>query len=718
MTTSSDPDRSVAMASQDDRWSTLPWWRRPRRISRQVAGALVATALLGVVTFGGLNYVAARDLLVDGAIAQLTAVGWSRAEAIDAGAARLTADVSAVAADPAVATALTRLTEAFDGLGDRELDDDQRAELEAWYQEQAVDPLNDAGLGPYSVTDLFPSTAAAQWLQYHYTLRAVDDPPPVDAGDGSEYSRRNAVVTPYIEALSESQSGDDVLLIDSTGTVVYSLDKRNDIGTDLVSGPYADSDLARVVTETLPRTRVGTTVLTGFGVSGTGRASLYGVSAVTSGSEVIGALAIEIGVDALNGIVSSNGSWDEVGLGDGDVYIVGADGRLQSEPRAFVDDPGRYLDDLAGGDEDDQAEARLAELFGSPVGIQVIDTEPVGVALSGDAFQGSTRNARGDPVYAAAQPLNVMGQQWVVVTEVPRDTVLAPLTSYVAAIAVVLAIVLPLVAVLGVWLARRITRPIRPTVAAAEAIVAGDRSPDLDTSRRDEFGDLARRLTAVASSLAHQEQQLADEYERTRGLLLAVLPESLVRDDGSVHGTGEAATIATVVAVTVAPGARDEDPTQLAESLAHASALTEALAADHGLQRVRVSADRYLLIAGTGEDDAGADDALEFATRLRERLPAVAETVLDVHIGLSTGAVATGVLDSGALTFGAWGDPVRRALALASLADLDAILVDAGTAEQCSPDRWALEPAHDIVDLDGRPMNLMTLRPATASRVR
>ena len=694
----------------EDRWQDLPWWRRPQRISRQVAGALLVTALLAVATFGGLNYVAARELLVDGAQSQLTAVGAARAEAIDAGASRLAAEVSSVATDLAVADALDALTAAFAALADEELDDDERAQLDEWYTSRVVGPLNAAGLGPYTVDDVLPHTAAGQWLQYHYTVRPEGAPPPVDPGDGTPYTEVNAAVTPYVQALSEAEAGGDVLLIDGSGTIVYSLDKRNDVGTSLVSGPFSGSALARAVTDSLPRVRLGTAVLTGYAVSGTGRAALYGVSAVTSGSEVLGAIAIEVPVSALNAIVSSDGAWDDLGLGDGDVFIVGADGRLQSEPRAWVDDPEQYLADLADGDEDDQAEARLIELVGSPVGVQVIDTEPVQVAADGDQFNGSTRNAAGELTYAAAQPLDVSGQQWVVVTEVPRDAVLSPLTAYLRDIAVVLAVVLPVVAALGLLLARRITRPIRPTVAAAEAIAAGDRHPDLDTSRRDEFGDLARRLTFVADTLVEQEQRLDDEYERTRRLLLAVLPADLVQDDGTVQGTGEATGVATVVAVTLVPSEPDADPGEMAESLARAAALAESLGADVGLQRVRMAADRYLLVAGAGQQDDGADDALEFADRLRGNLHEATETPLDLHIGLSSGAVATGVLDSGALTFGAWGDPVRRALALASLADLDAVLVDASTVERCSPGRWRLEPAHDVVDLDGRPMDLSTLQ--------
>ena len=75
----------------------------------------------------------------------------------------------------------------------------------------------------------------------------------------------------------------------------------------------------------------------------------------------------------------------------------------------------------------------------------------------------------------------------------------------------------------------------------------------------------------------------------------------------------------------------------------------------------------------------------------------------------TTVAVATGLLDTGSLTFGAWGEPVRRALALASLSQVDEVLIDASTAEAGTGDRWPLAPAHDVVGLDDEPMDLFTL---------
>ena len=691
------------------RFATQPWWRRPRRLSRMLALALVVTALLAVATFGGLNYIAARDLLVRGTEEQLAAIGATGASTIQAGTERLLAEISTASADVTLTRALPEVARAFADLGEEELTDGQLAELAAWYEER-VEAINDAGLGPVGVEDLLPKTAAGRYLQYQYTVRPADTQPEANAGDGTEYSSINERIEDAVRSFSDSKGGGDVLFIAEDATIVYSLEKRNDVGTNLATGPYSGSSLAQVTTRRLPLTRPGTTLLTDFAVSQTGRAAMYAVSAVRDGTNIVGALALEVPVALLNNVIGADGDWEEVGLADGDSYIVSATSQvLQSEPRAWQEDPEAYLAQLRSGDEEDQAEADAIELFGSPVGIQVIDTQPVRAAAKGDRFIGNTRNYLGEQTFAASEAFNASGQAWVVVTEIPRATALQPLTKYVMRILLVLAIVLPLVAALGFWLSRLLTKPIKPTVEAAEAIVEGDRDPDLDTTRPDEFGDLGRRLSAMADSLAAHEQELADEYERKRQLLLAVLPPQLVDDAGNVAGTGEAAERATVVAVTLAPTDQHQDPEQASEALRRAAVLAERVAAESGLDRVRIAADRYLFLAGMDEESAGADAALAFADEYRRRLAEDAEVDLALHMGLSSGPVATGVLDTGSLTFGAWGDPVRRALALASLSRVDAVLLDATTMQESAHAEWALQPTHEAVELGEESLELFTL---------
>ena len=37
------------------------------------------------------------------------------------------------------------------------------------------------------------------------------------------------------------------------------------------------------------------------------------------------------------------------------------------------------------------------------------------------------------------------------------------------------------------------------------------------------------------------------------------------------------------------------------------------------------------------------------------------------------------------------------------------MLIDATTVEECSADRWTMEPSRDVLDLDGERMDLYTL---------
>ena len=693
-----------------ERFSAMSRWRRPRRLRRQLAVALAVTALLAVATFGALNYVAARQLLVEGTQSQLAAVGATRATSIEAGAERLIAEVSVAGSDRSTARALEEFAAAFAELDDKSLTPEQLGELEDFYRERIIEPLNEAGLEQYELGDLLPSTPAAQWVQYHYTVRPPDEAPPADAGDGTTYSQINAGFTEVARGYSDSLGGGDVLLVDESGTVVYSLEKRNDVGTNLGTGPYSQGVLAQVVTTRLPRAQVGRALITDFALSATGRPALYAVTALSTGARVVGAVAIEVAVAKLNRVAGADGEWAGIGLESGDSYIVGASLLLQSEPRAWAEDPAAYLERLRSGDESDRREADLIELFGSPVGIQEIDTPAVRAALDGAEFRGEARNYFGDVTFSASSSFRPGGQQWAAVTEVPRSVVLAPLNQYLRQILLVLAIVLPIVAALGAWLSRLLVRPIRPTVDAAEAIANGAREPDLDTGRRDEFGDLGRRLTAMSGRLAALEATLAEEYERTRALLLAVLPRKLVDEGGRIVGTGAAAQQATVVAGTLAPTDEHQDPGLLEEALRRAAQLAEVVAAENGLERVRSAADRHLFLAGVGSPDSGADAALDFTDEYRRRLAGDGPDIeLDLHVGLSTGPVATGVLDTGSLTFGAWGEPVRRALALASLSDVDGVLIDATTAQACTGGRERLVRARDVVALDGERMDLYAL---------
>jgi class 3 adenylate cyclase len=711
MTPDADPSDAASSAA------SVPFWRRPRKLRRQITGTLMAVALVAVALFGALNYYAADQLLLDGTKGELESEAALAAQTTELGANRLSGRVAAVASDPGLVDAVDDFVGGFDGLSGVSLDIEQSATLEAYYQSEVVDPINDLDIITISLEDVLPRTDAGRWIQYHYTLpdeaRAGDEangPTPGTAAYDAAVARHGD----FLSSLSDTFGGGDLLLIDTDANVTYSTDQRIDIGTNLGTGPYADSALASLVTDELGRVRAGEALLTDFTVYVPGGAKpvLFAATVIRSGNQIVGTLAVEIPLEAIDSITGAGSTTGRSGLDDVDTYIVSDSLVLQSTPQAWFDDPEAYLEGI-----DDPDTRSVVEALGSPVGVETIDTEPVRVTLDGTPFVGRSKNEAGQTVYSSSTSIDVPGATWVVVTEIPLSVAREPLNLYLVKMGIVAALLLPLAAAMGFLLARRLTRPIPLAVAAASAVADGERHLDLPQLGRDEFGDLGRRLTRMAATLGRQEQALEDEYERKRELLLTVLPPHLVGDDGIVSGTGEYVDVATVIAVAVDTDDSERDGSdELANALATVTATAERLATELGVERIRVAADRSLFVAGTSSDEDGADDALGFAATLAHELRGLADqagVTLTVHIGLSTGQVATGVLARGSLTFGAWGEPVRRALAISALSNADEVLVDESTVEAAAGD-WSWESADDMVDLDDQPIAVRSLVAPTA----
>ncbi|MCP5024985.1 MAG: HAMP domain-containing protein [Actinomycetia bacterium] len=689
--------------------SDLSWWQRPRRLKRQLAGSMIAVTVLSVGLVGGLNFIAGRRLLNEGTSAQMASVGEARARSIELGVDRTLSQISALAADLSIVEPLDELAGAFQLLEQEALDPAEQAELDQFYERTILEPLRDLGFDTVTGADLQPASRAGRYLQYHYTIG--------DGGgteDDSNYGSLHDDADTRLRLVAEQLGLGDLLLVSREGTVVYSAENRIDLGTNLVEGPNRDSPLAHALTEQLPRVRIGESVIGDqqLYLPAGGQPVVFAAAAVRHDTEVIGALVVEIPSEAMSQITTSEGEWEAVGLGDGESYIVGPDLRLRSESRRWLEDPDGYLDQL-----DERELVPLVAALGSPVGLQSVDTEPVREALDGRVFEGSARNYLGERTQTYAAPIDAPGMNWVMVAEIPLSDARAPLFTYARRLGLVLAGLLPAAALIGVVLASRLTRPIRPVVEAADAVAAGEREPSLPDLGHDEFGDLARRLQEVATQLGQEEQALADEFERKRGLLLTVLPARLVEPHGEIVSGEEPVVTSTIVAVTIElePGDGQSSDSDVTDLLGVAIQRADALADQWGVERIRVTADRYLFRVGPDGADQSSDDgtrtdrAIAFALELRSAIASLGEqqdASFSLQFGLAAGPVGSGILRRGHLTFAAWGEPVRRALSIATFATDNEIVVDDSARAEASGTRWSISRLPDAIALDGQPLSI------------
>lgn len=123
----------------------------------------------------------------------------------------------------------------------------------------------------------------------------------------------------------------------------------------------------------------------------------------------------------------------------------------------------------------------------------------------------------GQPHLASAA--TVPGTPWMVVVEIPRARVMAPVNAFLRRI-VAIALVALALGVLVAWrLSRNITAPLRQLTTAAQAMSAGHYDQRVDLKRTDEFRVLGDAFTTMAERVRESREHLEHEVEhRTRDL--------------------------------------------------------------------------------------------------------------------------------------------------------------------------------------------------------
>lgn len=677
-------------------------------LRRRLTTVLVGVGMVSVILLAGVTYVVAQALLENRTESSLTIVRDDRRMAVERGLGEVRSVASGLAADPGVATAFADLERAWPSLRSR-LTPTERGDLEAVLTDVAVPggPAEEARAG-----DLVSESVAGQRAQYLYIAQNPNPPTQRaeldDAGDGSDYSAAHARHHPQLRALLDSLVGTDLLFVASgTGDVVYSVSKRADFGANLQDGPLQDGALASAV-RALPQLPVGSAVVVDTTAHAPAGAEpiLFVASGVRSGSEILGALVLAVPIEGLTDLVTAGGQWERLGLGDtGQAYVVGGDGTLRTEPRSWLRDPVDHLDRLAGAGGPDADTADRVEQTGSPVLAQTVTTPATEAAAAGDDFLGAVTSPLGDRTLAAATPLDIPGLDWSLVVEQSTSETSAPVGQFLRRLGLVLAILLPIIVVIGWLVARTLVRPMQPVLGAAADIAAGDLDIDIPDLGRNELGDLAHQLEAVAADLRQRRLAIVAEDRRIEDLLGAVVPPRLMDQvRAGERGVPDLLDQATVVIVSLVdlPDVTGSDQDTILAFTDRVGNDLQRLAAEHGVEPVKVTSDHELFLAGHGHPGTRAEQAARFAVEVAAAVARTSETFgIDVstRVGMAAGQVGTGLLGSTQASFGVWGDPPGVAATLEGLALPGEILVDAGVAADLGSS-WDLVPVEGAVGLD------------------
>ena len=220
----------------------------------------------------------------------------------------------------------------------------------------------------------------------------------IDAEDGSAYSRAHALLQSRIPAFLEIHDYYDIFLIDPDGNILFAYFKEEDFATNLVTGPWRDTDLGEVFRAARDASDASFVAFSDFAPyePSDGAPASFLASPIRDDEGVLrGVLAIQISVGGIDEIMQFI-----EGVGEtGETYVVGEDLLMRSNSRF----------------------SRSSTVLETRV-----DTEPARRALAGESGTDITSDYRGVESVSAYGPLEFEGVRWAVLAEVDFAEVLAP----------------------------------------------------------------------------------------------------------------------------------------------------------------------------------------------------------------------------------------------------------------------------------------------------
>lgn len=656
--------------------------RRARRRSGLSIQSIVLIMLLTVslasnVLVGLIGYFNATSSLQDAAFQRLTEVRDSRAREIDRLLETIQNSIVVNAQGETVISATEEFTAAFAEL-DALPDDEARDAAIAEYYDTVFGPRLTAVSGDVVDAQSFaPSSRAAQELQLLYTVPHETFEAAIevdDAGDGSDWSATHARVHPYFRTLVDRSSYEDILLIDSSGTVVYTAYKGVDLGTNVATGPYRFSALGAAFVETISSNVLDGVVFTDLEsyAPSLGEPAGWAMTPVARDGVIIGALAVELPLARFSEIMLAGSDGTQGGLGEtGEAYLVGSDGLMRSPSRLFAEDPVAFAEAAAAAGIPAET-VELAEARDDTIAVLPIRTDAVDSAREGKTGTVIGQSYLGRETLAAYRPLGGLMPTWVVVAETSTQEAFAPVTDFTRNLVISSAVLALIVSVISLVLARILVSPFRRLASAAKRIAAGETNVTVDAGTSDEVVQVATAFNEMSRSLQVKADLLDQQSEETERLLRSLMPEPVIRRyrEGATTIAEDHRAVSVMFADIIGfeEYSRHLDSQETLERLNELVKQFDEAGARLGVEHVRTTTKGYLASCGlTVPRVDNARRMVEFALELEEileRYSAQWGASLRLRAGIDVGDLTSGLVGQSHMIYDLWGEAVNLAFQL------------------------------------------------------
>ncbi len=227
----------------------------------------------------------------------------------------------------------------------------------------------------------------------------------------------------FIQYLKTHQFN-DILLFDSTGRVIYSVQKGPEVGLNANQLSEKFPALFRLFNQSKIKN-----TFEDFSIHPISeKPAAYFGTPIYIDHLFAGVAAFQI-QNQINQIMTDNYHWEKEGLGEtGETFLVGPDFSMRSESRFFIRSPDIYYQQISAFEKDTASIEKIKKAQ-STVLHQNVNTDGTHFAFAGKDSTGIFNDYRGVEVLSSFSPLHVPEINWVILAEMDKDEVLKPLTS-------------------------------------------------------------------------------------------------------------------------------------------------------------------------------------------------------------------------------------------------------------------------------------------------
>lgn len=636
---------------------------------------LLLTSLLSIAITAWIGYQNGSEALTRQSMDQLTSLRIGNKQQFEAYIDNLRQTFRTFGEDVAVVSAIGMFKDGFSQLGKQGLAPERRAALETYYKDNLLAKIIDDGRGIPLLETVMPRTDRALELQ---SLFIAENPNPVgqkatlvDHPVSNAYTLAHYTYHQWFHDLAERFHFYDLFLIDgSSGEVVYTVAKEVDLGTNLIDGPFARSNLGQLYQQVLREHQRGYVKMSDFDfyLPSYNQQAVFIATPIYSNWKFLGVFAAQISIEQMNRYLNNGVGSDATGLGEtGSVYIVGDDRLMRSESRALQDHPDKYLGTLEALSVPKATVERIRALK-SAVLLQRVDTEAVTEALQGKSNTRVINGFGGVPVLSSYTPLDLPDLHWALLAERDQAEALAPQLAYARNV-VIAACLLGLLTTLGALLmANRFLRPVNALLGGIENLRQG-RFEQIPLLAHDEFGQLTKAFNTMSENVRERDALVHSKSRAYEALLRRIFPDVVA--ERMKKGEGQIVQSFAQVSVLYAMvngfvQSTEQLPQEDALSLLNELVDTfDAIAEELNIEKVKTIGEHYLAACGISVPRLDhARRVVEFADRMAGELEGINRKrglALKLRIGIDSGEIQAGLVGSRRFVYDIWGKPLNVA---------------------------------------------------------